>query len=68
MPTQSFAKYLRQTLVFKQSSALQKWLNFCFQGIFASAGGIFISVGVGGGGGLVLGNNSMKFSDFPDIS
>ena len=66
MPTQSFAKYLRQTLVFKRSSALQKGLNFCFQGIFASAGGIFISVGVGGG--LVLGNNAMKFSDFPDIS
>ena len=66
MPTQSFAKYLRQTLVFKRSSALQKGLNFCFQGIFASAGGIFISVGVGGG--LVLGNNSMKFSVFPDIS
>ena len=55
MPTQSFAKYLRQTLVFKRSGALQKGLNFCFQGIFASAGGIFISVGVGGGWGGGLG-------------
>ena len=49
-------------------SALLEGFNFYFRGIFAGAGGIFISGGGGGGGGLARGNIFMRFWAFPNIS
>ena len=40
---QSWAKYLRQTLVFMSTRALEETLNFFFKELFASGRNIFIS-------------------------
>ena len=58
---QSFTKYLRQTLVFIKTAHYGKSPISVFQEIFTSTDKMFSS-----GGGL--GNNSLKFLDFPDIS
>ena len=59
---QSFAKYLKQTVVFMWNSVLWKYSISVFQEFFASTEKIFIS-----GGGLALGHSSIMFRDLPEI-
>ena len=58
----SVTKYLRQTLAFMWNSALREKFSFCFFRRFLLTLTKFRK------GDWALGNNSIKFWDFPDIS
>ena len=60
---QSFAKYLRLTLVFMRNSALWEKFNFCFSRDFL----LVLTKFSFWQGGWALGYHSMKFRHFPDI-